>query len=191
MFTHQVTDLLQRLLKDANQHPDEEIHNSKACREGHGASMPSWSAPFSLYFHMPTNLEALQTLSFRGFMETSLLWKLVKENLTKVELGGSAGGAFTSYSSSITNPTGREEPCKLILLYYLSRKKEVFFFLRLLQQPSQWERVTTQPARSPYTSKSHNRFYQLPLSSIKKHSSLGSPNLLVILLVPGCNFLLC
>lgn len=40
--------------------------------KGHGASMPSRRAPLSPHCHVFTNPEALQTLSFWGFMDTSL-----------------------------------------------------------------------------------------------------------------------
>ena len=64
---------------------------------------------------------------------------MVKGNLTIMELGSWAERALTPHYSyySITDPIGRDRPCRWILLYYSSRKKKAFPYLMPHRQPSQ------------------------------------------------------
>lgn len=56
-----------------------------------------------------------------------MLGKLIKENLTKMQLGSLAGGALVPYyPSQIANSTGRDRTCPQILFYYPSWKKKGF-----------------------------------------------------------------
>lgn len=70
-FTHQITILLQRILKDMKQELDEEIHMTKSCTQK-GASGEFWAWPGDTWKLSGSRLEALWTSFFWVFIEALL-----------------------------------------------------------------------------------------------------------------------